>query len=121
MPTTRTLTTHAVDSLTGQHAAQLGVLLYRLETDLRQLLVTAHTDAGGRCCERISVSAAHADATYQLVFQTRAYFQRTQPNHPSPAGLQDAVVNFTLPQSGTCHIPIMLAPSSYSLWCAHNP
>ncbi|MDD9857562.1 MAG: hydroxyisourate hydrolase [Gammaproteobacteria bacterium] len=121
-----TLTTHVLDSLSGTHAAGLGVTLYRIEpAGGRTALFNAVTDAGGRLHKTVEVNAAHTGATCELVFQTADYFAR-QSALPGvvtahPGILREAALRFVMPDpDGAYHIPMMLAPSSVSVWCSSS-
>lgn len=116
-----TLTTHVLDSLRGTHAAGLGVTVYRIEpSGARVELFSAVTDAGGRLRETVPVTAAHAGMIFEMAFHAADYFAR-QPGGADAAGggLAEAVVRFRFAGPDAArHIPVMLSPHGYSLWCS---
>ena len=121
-----TLTTHILDSVNGTHAAGVGVALYRVDSSgERTTLFNAATDSGGRLRQVIEMGAApdaaDAGVTCELVFQVADYFAR-QPAMGVGAGiLREAVFRFSLPDpDGAYHIPMMMAPNSYSVWCSNR-
>lgn len=115
-----TLTTHVLDSLRGTHAAGLGVTLRRIEpSGARTELFSAVTDAGGRLRETVPVTAAHAGMTFEMAFHAAEYFARQPGGADAAGGLDEAVVRFRLAGPDAArHIPVMLSPHSYSLWCS---
>ena len=117
-----TLTTHVLDSMNGIHAAGVGVTLHRISpSGERSLLFKAVTDADGRLRESLALEPADAGVTCELVFQVADYFARfaETPSSGDAGILREAVFRFRLPDpDGACHVPIMMAPNSYSLWCS---
>ncbi len=118
-----TVTTHLLNSVTGDHAAGVRADLYRIDAaGTRTALFSAVTDAGGRLRATVTPDMAHADTetACELVLHIAEYFAR-QPVQPGGMRiLREAVVRFVMPDpEGAYHIPMMLAPNSYSLWCSN--
>ncbi len=113
-----TLTSHTLDSLNGTHAGGVAVELARLEPDGgRTSLLRARTDAGGRLSAEVDLGDAPADARYELVFDTGEYFAGHPAGPLASRLVREAVVRFLMPDpAGRYHIPMMLAPNSYSVW-----
>lgn len=114
-----TLTSHVLDSLRGTHAAGLGVTVHRIEpSGARAELFTAVTDAGGRLRASVPVTAAHAGMTFEMAFHAADYFARS-PGVDAAGGIAEAVVRFRLAGPDAArHIPVILSPHGYSLWCS---
>ena len=115
-----TLTTHILDSVTGKHAAGVSVALYRVAASgERTLLLDAVTDDGGRLRETVPLGSTDGGVTCELVVQVADYFAGNGSEPTSDSVLREAVFRFAIPQpEGAYHIPMMLAPSSYSVWFA---
>lgn len=115
-----TLTTHVLDSLRGTHAAGLGVTVYRIEpSGARTELFTSVTDTGGRLRLSVPVTAAHAGLTFEMAFHAADYFARQPGAADAAGGITEAVVRFRLAGPDAArHIPVMLSPHGYSLWCS---
>ena len=113
-----TLSSHTLNSVDGTHAGGINVSLVRIEPNgSRTQILTTAMDDGGRLSEVIEIEPAHADALYELVFQTGDYFSARSPQRSAVQILQDVVIRFTMPDpEGRYHIPLMLAPNSYSVW-----
>jgi len=115
-----TLTTHVLDSLRGRHAAGLGVTAHRIEASgARSELFSAATDDGGRLRKTVQMKAADAGTLVEMTFHAADYFARQPGCADAAGGVTDATVRFRLPDpDGACHIPVMLSPHGYSLWCS---
>ena len=119
-----TLTTHLLDSVNGTHAAGMAVTLHRIDSaGGRTLLFSGVTDAGGRLRETVALAGADAGMTCELVFQVADYFARHPASMTTAVGnagiLREAVFRFSMPDpDGAYHIPMMVAPNSYSVWCS---
>ena len=120
-----TLTTHVLDSVNGTHAAGVGITLYRIfPSGERTELFNAATDVDGRLRETVTLQAADAGITCELVFQIADYFARQAAHNtplPHESILREAAFRFCLPDpDGTYHLPMMMAPNSCSVWCANS-
>jgi len=113
-----TVSSHTLDSLRGTHAGGIVVTLDRIDPDgARTRVFESATDEGGRLSQTVTVAPGHLPAHYEMVLQTGAYFAaRGQP----PGGMQildEVVIRFRMPDpQARYHIPLMLAPNSYSVW-----
>ena len=107
-----------MDSVSGAHAGGIAVELLRLgPSGQRARVFLSETDDGGRLSEQVSINSGDSDERYEMVFQIGAYFT----NHPSAnlGGriIEEVVVRFRMPDPhGLYHIPLILAPNSYSMW-----
>ena len=113
-----TLTTHLLDSVDGTHAGGVGVTLARIEpSGARVVVFERETDPGGRLAVAIEIAAENAKARYELVVASGNYFEARPMPRPSRQILREVVFRFTIPDTeGSYHIPMMLAPNSYSVW-----
>ena len=110
-----TVSTHLLDSVNGTHAAGVRSQLFRVEGDAgRQLLFDVETDAEGRIAESVEL-AGDAGAEFELVFHARDYFAARGQGGDSP--LACVVIRFVMrDDTRRYHLPVMLAPHSYSTW-----
>ncbi len=112
------VSSHMLNSVDGTHAGGIAVTLTRTDADgSRTIVFETTTDDGGRLSQDIASEVVRPGASYEMVFQTGAYFE--QMNLPS-SGLKtvrDIAIRFEMPDSeARYHIPVMLAPNSYSVW-----
>ncbi len=112
-----TLSTHTLNSLDGSHAGGIAIHLYRLDGDTRSLVLRTATDDGGRMMETIDLSDDDAGASFEMVLGTGDYFRGRAVLSSGLDILPEVVIRFTMPDpNARYHIPMMLAPNSYSVW-----
>ncbi len=113
-----TLSTHTLNSVDGSHAGGIALSLYRIGSGgQREDVLSGQTDAGGRFSQEIALTDEETAATYELVLQTGAYFQAMGVQATPMQICQETVVRFHMPDpEARYHIPMMLAPNSYSVW-----
>lgn len=113
-----TLTTHLLDSVLGAHAGGVGVTLVRIEpSGARVVVFERETDAGGRLSATIEILAGNEEAEYEMVVASGRYFIAQPLPKPALQVLRAVVIRFTMPNPrASYHIPMMLAPNSYSVW-----
>ena len=112
------ITSHILDSVSGTHAKGVRVDLIRIDSsDIRKVLVKTSTDQDGRIKEVVAAQKLSPDCLYELVFYAAEYHatQRYLPGRIS--GLEQVVIRFAISDAAArYHIPLMLAPCSYSVW-----
>lgn len=113
-----TVSSHTLNSVDGTHAGGIAVTLTRIDTDgSRTVLFETVTDDGGRIAQEINGDAVLADATFEIVFETDAYFERMNLPAAGLKTVREIVIRFEMPdREARYHIPVMLAPNSYSVW-----
>ncbi len=115
----RVLTTHVLDVARGLPAAGLGLTLSRDGTRL----VSAVTNADGRCDAPLLADADLLPGTYELVFDVGTWrkaeaWRGGEPDH----GFYDLItVRFLIgpgcgPGCGHVHVPLLLSPYGYSTY-----
>ncbi len=108
-----TLTSHTLNGSDGTHAGGIAVRLHDLKSGKR--LLTSAMDAGGRLSETIEPGDIDPSATYELLFDTSAYWAARD----MPATVQQIALRFSMPDpEGVYHMPVILNPNSYSMWCS---
>jgi len=112
------VTTHLLNSVLGTHASGVGIGLLRIEpSGVRTIVFDRETDAGGRLAETVKIADEHAGADYELVFQTGSYFATQSLPQPAKQIVKEIAIRFSMPDpNGSYHIPLMIAPNSYSVW-----
>lgn len=103
-----TVSSHILDSITGKSAVGIRVQLVRIIDDSSsETLFDILSDKEGRVVEEVVAQ----DSEYELIFHLADYFP------VDPANVKTAVIRFSMPDNEKrYHMPIMLAPHSYSTW-----
>lgn len=109
-----TLSSHVLDSLRGTHAAGIRCVLYRIDDKARVPVVDVGADAEGRISMALEFAAEAAEAEFELVLHAASYFA-DQGQHATGC-VREVVLRFHAAQGGHYHLPVMLAPHSYSTW-----
>lgn len=106
------ITTHVLDTALGKPAAELAVQLSVREGEQWRALSTAATDADGRV-RQFSTEASLGAGSYQLTFETAAYFRTSQRE----AFFERVTLEFSV-ASGVehYHVPLLLSPFGYTTY-----
>lgn len=107
-----------LNSVDGTHAGGIAVKLVRIDADrARTTLFDVKTDGGGRLLQEVSARETPCNAAYELILRTGDYFDAMQLPRPGKHISREVVVRFEIPDpDARYHIPLMLAPNSYSVW-----
>lgn len=118
-----TLSSHVLDSVIGTHASGIRVCCYQLnEDDSRSEVFDVQAGSDGRIAEVIQVEPAPDTLDYELVFYSRDYYASKQLPDDGYQIMNTVVVRLNLPDpDATYHVPLMLAPHSYSVWWSGAP
>ncbi len=114
------ISSHVLDSVHGSDAAGIRVSCTRLlPSGDRKLVTDMHADNSGRVA--ISVDTAHdlPETRYQLIFFTGEYFSKCldEEQRTALSPVSESVVHLDLSSaSQRCHVPMMIAPHSHSVW-----
>lgn len=105
------ISTHVLDTSSGEPATGVTVRLFHIDGDERELLATGETDADGRISPIFGGELE--PATYVLLFSAGAYFRS--------AGVKtffdEIPIRFVVEQGARkYHIPLLLAPYAYSTY-----
>ena len=104
-----TISSHVLDSVSGDHAKHIRITCFTIIGDVRHKLFDVIANEQGRIAEEVAADTI-SDTTYELVFHTADYFGSKQT-------INEVVVRFTIDDPiGRTHIPMMLSPHSYSIW-----
>jgi 5-hydroxyisourate hydrolase len=119
------LTTHVLDTAQGCPASNVGIALYRIESQQtgvdRQLLKQDKTNQDGRLDSPILDDAAFQPGVYELVFQAGDYFRTGirsgQLALDEPLFVDEVILRFGISQSDQhYHVPLLVSPWSYSTY-----
>ncbi len=112
------VSSHTLNSVDGTHAGGIAVTLTRIDTDgSRTILFETATDDGGRIAQEVNGDVVLADASFEIVFKTDAYFERLNLPTAGLKTVREIVIRFEMPdREARYHIPVMVAPNSYSVW-----
>ena len=113
-----TLSTHTLNSVDGTHAGSVALTVYRIEKDgSRSNFLSGATDDGGRFSADFELSDADLVAEFEMVLETGDYFERSGITGTKNRICRQVVFRFSMPERNRgYHIPMMLAPNSYSVW-----
>jgi 5-hydroxyisourate hydrolase len=111
------LTTHVLDTTSGQPGAGLVVELFGIEDGSRRLLARLTTDADGRTPEPLLAGAGLVRGTYELVFHVGGYFRAHGVTLTEPAFLDQVPIRFGIAEpSRHYHVPLLVSPYGYSTY-----
>jgi 5-hydroxyisourate hydrolase len=111
------LTTHVLDTMSGQPGAALVVELFRIEGEARRLLARLTTNADGRTPEPLRAGSDLVRGTYELVFHVGGYFRARGVALPEPAFLDQVPVRFGIADPARhYHVPLLVSPYGYSTY-----
>jgi len=105
-----TVSSHILDSVSGKSAAGIRCQLFRLDGDLRQPVFDVLADDEGRISQSIPVEAGDLGHEFELVMHAADYFGAAD------AVVRCIVIRFVIDDDRRYHLPVMLAPHSYSTW-----
>jgi 5-hydroxyisourate hydrolase len=105
------LSTHVLDTSTGEPAVQLEVVLERIDGNMRRHVAKALTDADGRIATPFGGELAAG--TYELVFNAAAYFAPK-----GVAAFYDTIpIRFVVTDPhARYHVPLLLSPWGYTTY-----
>ncbi|MGI4846530.1 MAG: hydroxyisourate hydrolase [Janthinobacterium lividum] len=111
------LSTHILDVSQGKPAAGVGITLYRIEAQARQLLVLTTSNADGRCSAPLLEGQAMMPGLYELEFGAGDYFAAQGVALPEPRFLDRITLAFGIADSSASyHVPLLMSPWSYSTY-----
>ena len=111
------LTTHVLDTAHGRPAAGVGVSLFRVRSNGRQLALKTRTNADGRCDRPLIEGGEFQPGVYELEFAAGDYFRAAGVTLPDPPFLDVVVLQFGVADaSQNYHVPLVVSPWSYSTY-----
>jgi len=110
------LTTHVLDTANGKPAAGVQIELFKAG-DQATPLVSAVTNADGRCDEPLLSGDDFQRGQYELVFHAGDYFASTGVSLPEPRFLDRVVIRFGVSDEAQhYHVPLLISPFAYSTY-----
>ncbi len=110
------LTTHVLDTAKGAPASGIPILLYRVSGNSHKKIAETVTNADGRTDVPILPEDKFKTGTYELIFQTGDYLQRTGQAGPDPMFLDQIPIRFGMSENAHYHVPLLLSPHGYSTY-----
>ncbi len=113
------LTTHVLDIVYGQPAADLALELWQLASSDtgRTLLKTMRTNTDGRTDGPLLNEHELVTGCYEIVFMVGAYFASQERTSKTPAFLDSLPVRFCIADpSEAYHVPLLVSPWAYSTY-----
>ena len=106
------ITTHVLDLSSGKPAAGVRVSLVRVESGKTVAVGSGVTDSDGRVKELVTKGAKIGAGTFELTFETGAYFKARSVEcfHPR------VTVSFEIKDGGHYHVPLLISPFGYSTY-----
>lgn len=105
------LSTHVLDTSTGQPAAKITVMLFAVDGNRRTHVSTAVTNADGRT--ENPMAEILSPGMYELIFAVAPYFAAKN----IPAFYDEITVRFHVDDADRkYHVPLLLAPWGYSTY-----
>ncbi len=110
------LTTHVLDTASGNPAAGLKIELFRLDGGTVHLK-TIVTNADGRADGPILEGPAFVQGHYELRFHAGDYLRKSDAALPEPAFLDVIPIRFGIANAAQhYHVPLLLSPYGYSTY-----
>jgi 5-hydroxyisourate hydrolase len=109
------LTTHILDTANGIPAANVDIRLYALG-DERLLKASVSSNEDGRAPGPLLEGDAMQAGTYELEFDTGAYFKARGVDIGQPVFLDTVVIRFSVAADQHYHVPLLVSPWSYSTY-----
>lgn len=111
------LSTHVLDTMHGKPAQGVGIKLYAIQGETRQLLKETATNSDGRCDEALLQGESMKAGVYELVFGAGDYFAQKGVKLPEPRFLDQVVLRFGIASpSENYHVPLVVTPWTYSTY-----
>ena len=109
------LTSHTLNGFDGTHAGFIPVRLISLAN--QKCLFDTKMKADGRLKEILDARLLIAKARYELVLETKDYWQNQDLVRARMQIMDEITFRFSMPDpEGHYHIPIIINPNSYSIW-----
>ena len=111
------LSTHVLDTVTGQPAVGMRIDFSVLDAGAWKLLKTVRTNADGRTDEPLMASEAMRTSEFRLLFHVADYFRAQSAKLPEPPFLDRVPLRFGIAdRDAHYHVPLLCTPWSYSTY-----
>ena len=115
------LSTHTLDSVSGNSASNVRVQLFRLLGDCeKELVFDTHTNKEGRLSETFQSGGATTE-DYELIFHVGEYLGEQNLQEVNPV-TNSVVIRLNVSDfERRYHIPLLIAPHNYTVWWSGTP
>jgi 5-hydroxyisourate hydrolase len=111
------LSTHVLDTVTGQPAAGVHITLRRTGAADDNIISETITNADGRCDAPLLAGDDFTVGEYELVFHAGDYFRNRGITLDEPAFLDLVPIRFGISDpSSHYHVPLLISPYAYSTY-----
>ena len=111
------LTTHVLDVAKGKPAAGMAIELFAVKGAAFELILTARTNADGRCDAPLLAGAALKSGEYELRFHAGDYLDAAGGKDSGRRFLDIIPIRFGIEDEGAhYHVPLLVAPFGYSTY-----
>ena len=108
------LSTHALDTYTGEQAAGIRIDLYAVEGESRRLLNSVPANDEGRVTENLLNEADLKVGRYEIVFHVAEYYRKAGIAQTAPEFLDVVPIRVAIYDAQSrYHIPLYFSPWSY--------
>jgi 5-hydroxyisourate hydrolase len=109
------LTTHVLDTMSGEPGANLAIELFRLQGEQRERVAGIRTNHDGRAPAPLLQGTDPQPGEYELVFHVGDYFRARGVSLPEPAFLERVPVRVGIADPARhYHVPLLISPFGYS-------
>lgn len=109
------LTTHVLDTASGQPGAGIPYRLFRIDNK-RTLLSSGSTNSDGRASQPLLADKDFARGTYEIEFRVGQYFAAASASADDKPFLDEITLRFTVSKDEHYHVPLLVSPWSYSTY-----
>ena len=115
------LSTHTLDSVSGNSAINVRVQLIRLLSECeKELVFDTRTNKEGRLSETFKSGGAKTE-NYELVFHSGDYLEQKNIQEENPV-MDSVVIRLNVRDfERRYHIPLLIAPHNYTVWWSGIP
>lgn len=111
------LSTHVLDTASGQPAAGMRYTLARLDGEERIAVCSGVTNDDGRSDAPLLAGDTMVCGIYELSFAAADYFRACGTTLPEPPFLDQITLRFGIADhTGHYHVPLLVSPWSYSTY-----
>ncbi len=111
------LTTHVLDTATGQPAAGMKIELLKIDGQKSVLLKTVTTNQDGRVDDAVLSKEEFVVGTYELRFLAGDYLRQNNTDLPDPLFLDIIPIQFGMADATAhYHVPLLISPFGYSTY-----
>lgn len=110
------LTTHVLDTATGQPAQGLRIELFRLSGAARGRIAETVTNHDGRTDSHILPADQFATGEYELVFHVGDWLDAQGTGGENPRFLNVVPLRFGMARQDHYHVPLLISPYGYSTY-----